>query len=152
MPLRRLLLVLLASFPLSVVAQNEKVPTSAPAPSPSLVVKLLAIPSQPGNAHLFDPLAAASSPDPLREQLHILNSAGGPLTSLSGPEYPRHEFIFTPGGQLVSDTTCFAIRSYVVARDSKDSDSTHLVHYSTCQPASRYRLRTTQLQTESTSH
>jgi hypothetical protein len=41
------------------------------------------------------------------------------------------------------DSTCYAIRSYVVARDSKDSDSTHPVSYSTCQPASRYRVRTT---------
>jgi len=37
--------------------------------------------------------------------------------------------------------TCFAIRSYVMARDNKDSDSTHLVSYSTCQPASRYRMK-----------
>jgi|tagenome__1003787_1003787.scaffolds.fasta_scaffold20989466_2 hypothetical protein len=41
------------------------------------------------------------------------------------------------------DSTCFAIRSYVVARDSKDSESTHPVAYSTCQPSSRYRLRKT---------
>ena len=45
------------------------------------------------------------------------------------------------------DTLCYKIRSYVVARDSKDSDSVHPVGYSTCQPASRYRLRTTQIQT-----
>lgn len=42
-----------------------------------------------------------------------------------------------------SDATCYAIRSYVVARDSKDSESTHPVRYSTCQAASRYRLRKT---------
>ncbi len=42
------------------------------------------------------------------------------------------------------DTTCYTIRSYVVARDSKDSDSTHPVGYSTCQPAARYRLKTTE--------
>jgi hypothetical protein len=41
------------------------------------------------------------------------------------------------------DTTCYAIRSYVVARDSKDSDSTHPAGYSTCQRASRYHLKTT---------
>ncbi len=38
---------------------------------------------------------------------------------------------------------CYAIRSYVVARDSKDSEATHPVAYSTCQPASRYQLRKT---------
>jgi hypothetical protein len=45
------------------------------------------------------------------------------------------------------DTLCYKIRSYVVARDSKDSDSVHPVGYSTCQPASRYRLKKTQIQT-----
>lgn len=47
------------------------------------------------------------------------------------------------------DTLCYKIRSYVVARDSKDSDSVHPVGYSTCQPASRYRLKKTQIQTGS---
>jgi hypothetical protein len=45
-------------------------------------------------------------------------------------------------GPLDGDTTCYTIRSYVVARDSKDSDSTHMTGYSTCQPASRYRVKT----------
>ena len=48
-------------------------------------------------------------------------------------------------GQPGDDTTCYAIRSYVVARDSKTSDATHPVGYSTCRPASRYHLRTTDL-------
>lgn len=30
---------------------------------------------------------------------------------------------------------CFKMRTYVMARDSKDSDSTHLVRYTTCTPA-----------------
>lgn len=46
-----------------------------------------------------------------------------------------------PGGPGADDT-CFAIRSYVVARDSKDSDSVHLVRYTTCVPAAKYRLKT----------
>lgn len=41
-----------------------------------------------------------------------------------------------------ADRYCLKIRSYLVARDSKNSDSTHLVGYSTCLPASKYRLRT----------
>ncbi len=49
---------------------------------------------------------------------------------------------------LGDPTLCFKIRSYVVARDSKDSDSVHPVGYSTCRPASRYRLRKTQIQKE----
>lgn len=49
--------------------------------------------------------------------------------------------------QLMDDTLCFTMRSYVVARDSKDSDSVHPAGYSTCLPASRYRLRTTEIRT-----
>jgi hypothetical protein len=52
-------------------------------------------------------------------------------------------------GQLDAEATCYAIRSYVVARDSKDSDSTHPVSYSTCQPAARYRVKTTEIRSES---
>jgi hypothetical protein len=51
-----------------------------------------------------------------------------------------------PDAQLVTGATCYAIRSYVVARDDKESDSTHFVRYSTCQPASRYRLKTAQVE------
>ena len=51
-------------------------------------------------------------------------------------------------GRPGADTVCLKIRSYVVARDDRDSDSVHLVGYSTCQPASRYRLRKTQIQTD----
>lgn len=47
------------------------------------------------------------------------------------------------------DTLCYKIRSYVVARDNKDSDSVHPVGYSTCQPASRYRLKKVDIQTDS---
>lgn len=46
----------------------------------------------------------------------------------------------------VPEHFCLKMRSYVVARDSKDSDSVHLAHYSTCQPASRYGLKKTQEQ------
>jgi hypothetical protein len=45
----------------------------------------------------------------------------------------------------LEDRTCLTMRSYVVARDSKDSDSTHLVSYSTCQPGARYQVRTTEM-------
>ena len=45
---------------------------------------------------------------------------------------------------LDGDATCYTMRSYVVARDSKGSDSTHLVSYSTCQPAARYGVKTTE--------
>jgi hypothetical protein len=51
--------------------------------------------------------------------------------------------------RLIDDAVCYKIRSFVVARDSKNSDSVHPVGYSTCQPASKYRLRTTEMSTPS---
>jgi hypothetical protein len=47
------------------------------------------------------------------------------------------------------DKVCFSIRSYVVARDSKDSDATHPVGSSTCQPASRYGVKSADLHSNS---
>jgi hypothetical protein len=43
--------------------------------------------------------------------------------------------------QLGDENVCYAIRSYVVARDSKDSDSVHPVSSTTCVPAKRYGLK-----------
>lgn len=54
-----------------------------------------------------------------------------------------------PSNESDAPPTCYAIRSYVVARDSKTSDSTHPVSYSTCQPAARYQLRTTEIRSGS---
>jgi hypothetical protein len=48
-----------------------------------------------------------------------------------------------------ADTTCYTIRSYVVARDSKDSDSTHPAGYSTCRPSNRYQLRSADMRVDS---
>jgi hypothetical protein len=48
-----------------------------------------------------------------------------------------------------ADTTCYNIRSYVVARDSKDSDSTHPAGYSTCLPSNRYQLRSAEVRVDS---
>jgi hypothetical protein len=41
------------------------------------------------------------------------------------------------------DTYCFKMRSYLMQRDNRDSDSTRLVGYTTCHPASRIQLKTT---------
>lgn len=58
--------------------------------------------------------------------------------------FPRTSSNFVTAPDLLpSDAVCLKIRSYLMARDRKGSDSTHPVGYSTCQPASRYRLRTT---------
>ena len=61
---------------------------------------------------------------------------------------PTQFHIIPPANPEVASldfSMCYKIRSYVVARDSKNSDSVHPVKYSTCQPASRYQLKTTEL-------
>lgn len=61
------------------------------------------------------------------------------IEKLSNQETPT--FVLPPD-LLAGGEVCLKIRSYLMARDRKNSDSTHLVGYSTCQPASRYRLKT----------
>jgi hypothetical protein len=42
-----------------------------------------------------------------------------------------------------AETYCFKMRSYLMQRESRGSDSTRLVGYTTCHPASRIQLKTT---------
>ncbi|MGA2901520.1 MAG: hypothetical protein ABSF40_14930 [Candidatus Acidiferrales bacterium] len=39
------------------------------------------------------------------------------------------------------DVTCLSIRSYRVTRDDPESDTTRLVGYSTCQPATKFQVK-----------
>jgi len=55
------------------------------------------------------------------------------------PQNVLRGFVIPPFA--AADNTCFAIRSYVVARDSKSSDSTHPVGYTSCVPAAKYRIK-----------
>jgi len=66
------------------------------------------------------------------------------LTGRAKSQPKARTLVMGGDGSLDSDPTCYTIRSYVVARDSKDSDSTHMTGYSTCQPASRYGIKTTE--------
>jgi len=38
------------------------------------------------------------------------------------------------------EITCFALRTYVMKRDSKDSDTTQPAGYSSCQPSAQFQL------------
>lgn len=44
--------------------------------------------------------------------------------------------------QLERDGVCYTLRTYVMARDEKDSDSTHMVRATRCLPASRLQFKT----------
>ena len=44
--------------------------------------------------------------------------------------------------QLERDGVCYTLRTYVMARDEKDSDSTHLVRVTHCLPSARLQFKT----------
>jgi hypothetical protein len=96
---------------------------------------------------------ANSGKDPLNrlqiDKYKVFRSNTNKRSLLLGPEADAGMVLSGLGGELDGVTTCLKIRSYVVARDSKDSDSTHPVSYSTCQPSTRYRVRTTEIRSGS---
>jgi hypothetical protein len=127
----------------------------------SLAVSAQASASQSATAASSEPwkfipnqLADASSgKDPLNrlqiDKYKVFRSNTNKRTLLLGPDADAGMILSGLGGDLDGVTTCLMIRSYVVARDSKDSDSTHPVSYSTCQPSTRYRVRTTEIRSGS---
>jgi hypothetical protein len=44
--------------------------------------------------------------------------------------------------ELERDGVCYTLRTYVVARDEKDSDATHVVREARCLPASKLQFKT----------
>jgi hypothetical protein len=85
---------------------------------------------------------------PLNPQSHFWNKPYHKLSHEEGfrlfmnkPTSQGPRIMVLPDGEYTADSICYSIRSYVVARDDKDSDSTHPVGSSTCQPASRYRMK-----------
>jgi hypothetical protein len=50
------------------------------------------------------------------------------------------------------DLTCYTVQSYLVKRQSPDSDAVEPVGYSTCQRASRYSVKKTEEPTKTPSH
>jgi hypothetical protein len=103
-----------------------------------------ATPSEPWKIVPDRPSALSSdSTNPIRADQYRFDQGKVDLrTGHSKLEAKNGTVISGLDGQLDPDTTCYAIRSYVVARDSKGSDSTHPAGYSTCRPASRYHVKT----------
>src|SRR5579864_7602002 len=87
---------------------------------------------------------SSDSMDRMRMDQYVHDLGKGDFRTGRSNEAKRRTLVMGLGGPLDTDATCFTMRSYVVARDSKDSDSTHPTGYSTCQPASKYRVRTTE--------
>ena len=136
MPLIRLLAVLFICC-LSSIAQDQAKVNGAPVDSQ----EKSAAPTEPWKIVLAQPRSADTANDVLARlqsgpsQFTVDRSGRALLT----PDAQNLLFDVSP---LPGDDICYTIRSYVVARDAKDSDSTHPVKSSTCQPGSRYRLKT----------
>lgn len=87
---------------------------------------------------------SSDSMDRVHIDQYVLDPGRGDFRTGRSNEAKRRTLVMGLNGPLDMDTTCFTMRSYVVARDSKDSDSTHPTGYSTCQPAYRYRVKSTE--------
>ena len=70
----------------------------------------------------------------------------GPNTSAGNSDAAGDRIALGPYSQLGDGNVCYAILSYLVARDSKDSDSVHPVSSTTCAPAKRTQLRKVEIQ------
>ena len=100
---------------------------------------------------LCTPLALAQDVPDLR--LPPAATPSEPWRILPRPDWDKGRVVMTPeigpegiivssDGSLAAGTTCYAIRSYVVAPDAKDTESVHPDGYSTCIPATNFRLKT----------
>ena len=129
MTLARLLVVLfLCSLP--AFAQDQQL-SAAPAEPWKIV------PNRPSEF-------SSNSMDRMRTDQYVLDQSNADFRSGRSRESMARTLAMDLNGPLDTDATCFTMRSYVVARDSKHSDSTHPTGYSTCQSSSKYRVRTTQ--------
>jgi hypothetical protein len=82
------------------------------------------------------------------DDINLLKAKVNSLQALLDANLDKGVFI-TPDGAGWGDGICYTMRSYVVARDKKDSDAVHPVSYSTCQMGSKYHLKTAQTGTKS---
>jgi hypothetical protein len=74
--------------------------------------------------------SAASAP----KQSEILSSTDGPLVALA-----RRARL---GSEFERDGVCYTMRTYVMAREDKDSDATRMVRATRCLPAWKLELKT----------
>lgn len=92
----------------------------------------LAAPPQNDARIMAVPSPPADSPDIIR--------AEPDRNALSSPADAYRRYL---SRDSQAETFCFKMRSYLMQREGRDSDSTRLVGYSTCHPASRVQLKTT---------
>ena len=56
-------------------------------------------------------------------------------------EEARHYRQFADSLELERDGVCYTMRTYVMAREDRDSDTTHMVRYTRCLPAWKLQFK-----------
>lgn len=139
MPLARLLTALLLVCSAAAFAQGQSEPYTGSTQAPEVT------PSEPWRIIPDEPADGGTGRNPLErlrtDQYKVFRFKPDGRTRILILDA---DTVASLEGQPVTDSICYSIRSYVVARDHKDSDSTHPVGSSTCQPASRYHVRNAQ--------
>lgn len=142
MALSRLLVPVLLILSASAFAQKQTDSLPGPQHAGDLSNSGNPATSEPWKIAVDRPDAKATNPlDRLQIDQFKLDRNAAPFKM----ESRLDPIVVTPESLAGDGSLCYTIRSYVVARDSKDSDSVHPVGYSTCQPASRYRLKTAEM-------
>jgi hypothetical protein len=103
---------------------------------------------------------ASASPDLLLlfPDLKTEQSQPEPMDGIRIGEYhprlsqfaPPRTLLMDPDWQAQDDGLCLKLRTYKVARDDPHSDSTHAAGYSTCTPAARFQMHTTEFRVPAT--
>jgi hypothetical protein len=91
--------------------------------------------------------AAVQSTDPVP----LTSSVTNPFSPQSSQFNLPHTWLHNNSDwQSQADTGCLKMRTYKVARDGPNTDSTHPVAYSTCTPATRFQTHSIVLRLSST--
>ena len=106
-------------------------------------------------------LSNASSDSNLSSKRHDIHCAAGVCTANIDPAsfFPNVQFDLTHRGVnlsrphlmrnpgkwegVLAERTCYTMRSYLMAREDRHSDSTRQVGYSVCEPSSTFDVRET---------
>jgi hypothetical protein len=93
-------------------------------------------------ARWFDVTAKPDTPQSRLQWSHDPTFATQPLPKMRRFAVP---FVMARRGQRVpaedEDNVCYTVRSYLVARESRDSDVTLPVGYRTCTPSSKFGVK-----------
>jgi hypothetical protein len=132
-------LVSVGAAPANEQASGSNAPVSkiAPCASSSPALADLSRADSVSETKLRDPADGLVSADALDKRYGILRSDPKEDTdSLASPAQRYFERM-----KQEEEGVCYKLRSYKVARDDRDSDSTHPVGYSTCQRASKFQMK-----------